>query len=157
MKHFVLLITVLCASVICNARTDNPASPLHSGYAGTVSVGGGVILNKGIGDRMLELETCHGKNYGNGAFFGAGLGMQELVHDLSGNIFSEFRYTFDDGKIYPFVTSRGGWSFGDLEGAFARIGGGVNVGKFNMTLYYRIQSGDSYRLHSLGISTGISF
>lgn len=156
MKRVFFFAVALAIQLTCLAQTK---AGYQSGvYKGSIGIGTGVVLNKGIGDRMLELETCHGKAYDNGSFFGAGASVQELETGLlSCNLFTEYRYTLSADGPAPFVSARSGWQFGDYEGAFVRLGIGAQVGRWDVSIYYRLQGGDSYRLNFLGIGTGFNF
>jgi len=158
MKRVIVVFAVLVSFL--PAAWGQGSRLYKEGYYGNVSAVSGIVMAKGISDREFSVETCHGYSFGNGAFFGAGIGVKDWSGDdgLMMPLFADFKYAFVDNELTPFVDMKGGVIAGSTYGAsFMRFGGGVDSGRLSMSLNYQLEGGAAYRLHSINIAFGINF
>lgn len=160
MKNMRRTTIALLVLLLCFPSAHGQNHKLYKeGYCGNISAISGIVMAKGISDREFSIETCHGHSFGNGAFFGGGIGAK----NLSGGvivipIFVDFKYAFLDDKLSPFLDLKGGLLAGSTYGSsFIRLGGGVDCGILSMGLNYQLEGGSAYRLHSVNIAFGVNF
>jgi hypothetical protein len=115
------------------------------GYKGFVDVGATFAVDEFADDDedRIEVNTCHGYQFNNHIFLGAGVGYHDYKY-YAIPIFTNFRANFIKRKVTPFVDVRSGYSFGDLEGLYGCVGMGARFGlakkrALNIILGYSFQ------------------
>lgn len=157
MKHFyviALTATLLFSSAIVSAQSNRA---FKKGYRGSVEMSAGVVngriqqdfqLYSNVGKEMqpeeiIRFATIHGYSFGTGLFVGAGLGYNfTLINSAQyASVFVDAKYNFKDAPASPFMESRLGYNmFGETRsdngGAFFSIIGGVQTGRFSVSVGY---------------------
>lgn len=143
MRKFLTVIAAsLMTAISLSAKGEGKNLYYEKGYLGNVAVGGTVGLSNDFGSRTTLL-TSHGYSFGNGAFVGLGTG---VMMDFAGNctipLFTNFKYSFINNTVSPFIDYKMGGSIYDLSSVnlFVSPSVGVDVGRFSFSIGYILQA-----------------
>ena len=140
---FLLAILSLVMSTMMLDAKENGLNPHYvKGYLGNVALGGTVGLDYDFGSRTT-LFTSHGYSFGNGAFVGLGTGvMMDFAGHCTIPLFTNFKYSFINNTVSPFIDYKMGGSIYDLSSVnlFVSPSVGVDVGRFSFSIGYILQA-----------------
>ena len=112
------------------------------GYRGEVEVKMKVSVLKDVPTDNYEISTTHGYAFGEGAFLGVGLGLNER---LEIPVYFQAEYHIIDRKVSPFVSLRGGAQLSTSQktifAGFVNPSVGLDMGCFYTKLGYKVLSG----------------
>lgn len=181
---------IIQSATVTVERKQHELRRLRSGYAGFFEAGGSY---DGINSRVnYEFSTTHGYRFASGLFLGAGVGLSTLkdvsYYDDENRLaalplYGDVRWYFATRHVVrPFVGTRIGYNislnekpsyddFRSLRGLYASLGGGLEAGRFTLSLNYLVQGekyvyshGDGnygssiiYDNHSLLLRLGVRF
>lgn len=140
---FLLAILSLVMSTMMLDAKEKGLNPHYvKGYLGNVALGGTVGLDYDFGSRTTLL-TSHGYSFGNGAFVGLGTGvMMDFAGHCTIPLFTNFKYSFINNTVSPFIDYKMGGSIYDLSSVnlFVSPSVGVDVGRFSFSIGYILQA-----------------
>lgn len=140
-KMQVAIVLCICTAFALNAKNPGKNPYYDRGYIGNVALGGTVGLSNDFGTRAT-LFTSHGYSFGHGVFAGLGTG---VIMDFAGQctipLYADFKYSFLDRIVSPFVDYKMGVSLYDLAYASLYVSPsvGVDVGRFSFSIGYVFQ------------------
>lgn len=143
MRKFLTVIAAsLMTAISLSAKGEGKNLYYEKGYLGNVAVGGTVGLSNDFGSRTTLL-TSHGYSFGNGAFVGLGTGvMMDFAGHCTIPLFTNFKYSFINNTVSPFIDYKMGGSIYDLSSVnlFVSPSVGVDVGRFSFSIGYILQA-----------------
>lgn len=143
MRKFLTVIAAsLMTAISLSAKGEGKNLYYEKGYLGNVAVGGTVGLSNDFGSRTTLL-TSHGYSFGNGAFVGLGTGvMMDFAGQCTIPLFTNFKYSFINNTVSPFIDYKMGGSIYDLSSVnlFVSPSVGVDVGRFSFSIGYILQA-----------------
>lgn len=143
MRKFLTVIAAsLMTAISLSAKGEGKNLYYEKGYLGNVAVGGNVGLSNDFGSRTTLL-TSHGYSFGNGAFVGLGTGvMMDFAGHCTIPLFTNFKYSFINNTVSPFIDYKMGGSIYDLSSVnlFVSPSVGVDVGRFSFSIGYILQA-----------------
>ncbi len=143
-----IFICALLLSCACVASAQNNRA-FKKGYEGSIELGNYAVFGKEKAGAMIQAATTHGYRFGNGMFFGVGIGLG-YDFDSRGAVIPAFldaKYNFVDAGVSPFISARTGlrvWEEGPEYGRqpFIAVAAGVDAGHLSVKLGY--DYGDRY-------------
>lgn len=143
MRKFLTVIAAsLMTAISLSAKGEGKNLYYEKGYLGNVALGGTVGLSNDFGSRTTLL-TSHGYSFGNGAFVGLGTGvMMDFAGQCTIPLFTNFKYSFINNTVSPFIDYKMGGSIYDLSSVnlFVSPSVGVDVGRFSFSIGYILQA-----------------
>ena len=143
MRKFLTVIAAsLMTAISLSAKGEGKNPYYDKGYRGNVALGGTVVLSNDFGSRTTLL-TSHGYSFGNGAFVGLGTGvMMDFAGHCTIPLFTNFKYSFINNTVSPFIDYKMGGSIYDLSSVnlFVSPSVGVDVGRFSFSIGYILQA-----------------
>lgn len=162
-KIFLILILAFiigtAATVPAEAREKEKHENLYykKGYRGTFALGStsGLVYDFGS---VLTVLTSHGYSYGNGAFLGLGFGGVMSTTDLTVPIFVNFKYSFLDKRVSPFVDYKFGISLYSLTylSGYVSPSVGIDIKNFTLSMGYVYQA-IAFKDHWLNFTVAVNF
>lgn len=141
MKKTLLLIILGILPLVSMAQSG---FSYRKGYRGSVEASFMGVLNNNESGFYSGIEMSHGYSFGNGAYFGAGVGFLTNAGATYERfpIFLDAKYSFKNAVISPFVQARGGIcvSGSAARGNIISVGGGLDFGRMSCKIAYSLES-----------------
>lgn len=128
-------------------------------YRGSIEAGYAIGMTKDYGVDRLVINTSHGYQLDHHSYFGVGIGLHHYFHskgyylDSHSNvfpIFADFKGTFLQSRVSPFINIRIGYSFSEgkhNEGFYFSPSAGINLSfsdiALNLYVGYEMQKFDT--------------
>lgn len=145
MKRIIMVaILMITISSVLGATSRGSNINYKRGYIANIDVGGTFIDRLGF---RPEIITSHGYSFGNGIYFGGGIGLGIETWEIRNEtdrvfipLFADFKYSFIDRLISPYVNVKAGAMLDCIGlgiGYMLLPSIGVDIWRFSLSIGYQ--------------------
>lgn len=167
MKKYIILLVAFLVSFCAYANNEGAKRGYHWNVATNFLFGNDGEYH-GVNVFGGGISTTHGYQFNPRIFVGGGMAlhlhaMSNIETSLFVPLYADFRFTFVDKKVTPYLEAKAGYAVGRSDGSYLSPGFGVRIGlpkdkALNLTVSYTNQGFDFGEFnHTCNIGIGLEF